>query len=262
MSSMQRILLALLLSLACAGCLRSTTTIDLKPDGSGTVLQETGISTQALAMLKSFAASQPGEKDNSADMFTEETARKAADTMGVRFVSGEPFKTADLEGYRARYAFDDITKVRVNMQQGTSGMSSPSGQPPFGFTFDKGATVSTLTVQMPEQAPGTSPLQGLPGAGASDANKAEAAQAMAMMKMMMSGLFIDVALNVEGKIVRTNAPHVEGSRVTLLQIDFDKLLADEAALQKLQAASDLKSLANIPGLKLASEPKLTVAFSR
>ena len=35
--------------------------------------------------------------------------------------------------------------------------------------------------------------------------------------------------------------------MTLMQIDFDKLLADDAALLKLSSAKDIKSLAAFPG---------------
>ncbi|HEY7499877.1 MAG TPA: hypothetical protein VH740_15260 [Vicinamibacterales bacterium] len=261
---MPRFLLAFAVSILCAGCIRSTTSIELRADGSGTVLQETGISSQALVMLKSMAPQGTG-KESSSEMFTEDQARKTAAAMGVTFVSGEPFKTAELEGYRARYSFADITQVKVNMSQGMGGASTTSKEPPFAFLFDKGATASTLTIQMTEQGAisGMNSLPGLPpGGGTTDADKAQAAQALAMMKMMLRGLFVDVSLNVDGRIVKTNAPHVEGSRVTLLQIDFDKLLADEASLLKLQSASDLKALANVPGLKVAADPKLTITFSK
>ena len=107
---------------------------------------------------------------------------------------------------------------------------------------------------MPQDTSGTFGL--LPGqeAASGSADKAEAAQAMAMMKMMMKGLFVDVSLNVNGRILKSNATHVDGLRVTLMQIDFDKLLADETGLQKLQAASDVKSLSGRPGLKVVTEP--------
>ena len=114
---------------------------------------------------------------------------------------------------------------------------------------------------MPDQTPGAPGALPFPGGG-SDADKAQMAQAMAMMKMMMRGLFVDVGLNVNGRILKSNAPYVEGSRVTLLQIDFDKLLADESALLKLQGAKDIKSLANVPGLKVVAEPTVTIEFSR
>jgi hypothetical protein len=255
--------LALLLALASTGCLRSTTVIDLKPDGSGTIVQETAVSAQALGMLQGLAGGQTGG-EKPPPLFGEEQARKAAGTMNVTFVSGEPFKTGELEGYRARYAFDDISKVTVKMDQGTNDLAPGQNtkKPPFGFAFTRGAASSQLTIQMPEQAPQGGPFQ-LPGVGgASEAEKAQAAQAMAMMKVMMRGLFVDVALTVDGRILKSNAPYVDGSRVTLMQIDFDKLLADDAALQKLQSAKDVKSLAAVPGLKIVAEPKVTIDFSR
>jgi hypothetical protein len=260
MIPMRRLSLVLLLAAVSSGCLRSTTTIDLGPDGAGTIVQETAVTAQALAMMKGFAAQQ-GAPEPPNDLFGEEQARKTAETMGVTFVSGEPIKTAEMEGYRARYSFDDIRNVKVTMQQGAAGMSNAK-QPPFGFAFDRGAAASLLTIQIPDQMPGGGTLPGLPSAGTTDAEKAQAAQAIGMMKMMMRGMFVDVSLNVNGRILESNAAHIDGSRVTLLQIDVDKLLADESALQKLQAATDLKGLAGVPGLKVPTEPKVTIQFSR
>ena len=47
-----------------------------------------------------------------------------------------------------------------------------------------------------------------------------------------------------------------------MQIDFDKLLADDAAMQKLLTIKDVKELAGIPGLKIVADPKVTVQFGR
>jgi hypothetical protein len=258
----RRCSLALLIALGATGCLRSTTTIDLKSDGSGTIVQETAMSAQALGMLQGLAgANQKPEKPP--QLFGEEQARQAGATMGVTFVSGETIKTGDLEGYRARYTFDDISKVTVKMDQGTDNLvpSSEARKPPFGFAFTRGITASVLTIQMPDQTPGAAGALPMPGGG-SDADKAQAAQALAMMKMMMRGLFVDVALTVNGRIIKSNAPYVDGSRVTLLQLDFDKLLGDDTALLKLQSAKDIKSLAAVPGLKVVTEPEVTIEFSR
>jgi hypothetical protein len=262
-----RLTVALVVALASAACLRSTTTIDLKPDGSGTIVQETAVSAQALSMLQGLAAGAGKEAvgDKPPQLFTEEQARKAAETMNVKFVSGEPIKTGELEGYRARYAFDDISKVTVKMDQGANSIApgADTKKPPFAFTFTRGGASSQLNIQMPE--PSNSGMSGLPfpaAGGGTDAEKAQAAQALAMMKVMMRGLYVDVALNVDGRILKSNAPYVDGSRVTLMQIDFDKLLGDDAALAKLQNAKDLKSLAAVPGLKVVTEPKVTIDFTR
>jgi hypothetical protein len=258
---------ALLLALAGAlttGCIRSTTTISLKPDGSGTIVQENAVGAQALAMIKSFAASgsKPGAA-GAADLFTAEQAKKTAEAMGVTFVSGDPIKTGELEGYRALYRFDDITKIKINMQQGADAMVPATAQkePPFGFGFSRGPASSVLTIQMPDQSTAGA-FPGMPGAGGLDADQAQAAQALAMMKMMMQGMFLDVSIDVEGNILKSNASHVQGSKITLLQVDFDKLLADDGALKRLEAAKDIRGLVDIPGLKVASEPKLVIEFSR
>jgi hypothetical protein len=249
--------LAFLIALGSSGCLRATTSIELNTDGSGTIVQETAVSAQAMGMLQGLAgANAAGEKPP--QLFGEEQARKTAATMGVKFVSGEAIKNGDLEGYRARFAFDDISKITVKLDQGANDLApgTETKKPPFGFAFTRGSSASVLAIQMPEQSPAGLPLPG------PDADKAQTAQAMAMMKMMMKGLYVDVTLNVNGRIVRTNAPFVDGSRVTLMQIDFDKLLADDATLLKLSSAKDIKSLANVPGLKIVAEPKVTIEFSR
>src|SRR4029453_17049713 len=96
---MRRILtiLSVVVTLASAGCIRSTTAIDLHPDGSGTIVQETAVSAQALAMLKGMAAgNQPG--DAPTELFTEEQARKTAAAFGVNFFSGAQIHTPDLSG--------------------------------------------------------------------------------------------------------------------------------------------------------------------
>ncbi len=258
-------LIAILAGVLTSACIRSTTTIEVKADGSGTILQENAVSAQALAMIKGFASTQADKTDKPAspEIFSQEQAMKTADAMGVTFVSGEPFKTGELEGYRARYSFADITKVKVNMQQGPDSLAPAAAQkePPFGFGFSRSATSSLLTIQMPDQsAAGAFP--GMPGAGGTAEDKAQAAQALTMMKMMMQGMFLDVSLAVDGRIIKSNANHVQGSKITLLQVDFDKLLADEAGLKRLESAKDVRALGDIPGLKIASEPKLLIEFSR
>ncbi len=257
-------LMLVLAGVLASGCIRSTTKIELKADGSGTILQENAVSAQALAMIKSFAASKPDDKQPAPEIFSREQAVKTAEAMGVTFVSGEPIKTGELEGYRARYSFDDITKVKVNMQQGPDSLvpAAAEKEPPFGFSFARGAASSLLTIQMPEQKPGGSPFPGMPGGGSPDGDPAMATQALAMMKMMMQGMFLDVSLAVDGRIIKSNANHVQGSTITLLQVDFDKLLADETAFKRLEGAKELKELGSIPGLKIATEPKLIVEFGR
>lgn len=258
---MMRIAVVLFVAATCSACLRSTTVISVKPDGSGTIVQETGVSPQMLAMLEGMAGGKSGRTPTAKDMFGEEQAKQAAAAMGVEFLSGEPIKTADLEGYRARFAFADIGKLRMRLNQQTTASldEKKSLDPPFGFAFQKGASSSRLTIDMPDMKSPAEPL-GFKNTEPGDA--AQAQQAIAMMKMFTRGMFVDVSLDVDGRILKTDAQHVQGSRVTLLQLDFDTLLANETALEKLQKASDLKGLADIPGLKIVTAPKLSIEFAK
>jgi hypothetical protein len=260
----RRIPLALLVACAASGCLRSTMTIDLRPDGSGTIVQETAMSSEALELMKSFG--DPTGRTNR-EYFTAEAARKAAATMGVTFVSGEPYKTGSLRGYRARFAFDDISKVVMNPDSSGAPLTEAEKKDPlFVFTFDRRPTSSLVTIQILLDKPGGGgPFEELlPGGGGAldSTDKAEAAQALAMARKMLKGMLIDISLNVNGRILKSNAPYVQGSRVTLMQIDFDKLLTDETGLQKLLAAPDTTSASGLPGVKFVHEPKLTIEFSR
>jgi hypothetical protein len=244
-----------------SACLRSTTTISVKGDGSGTVVQETGVSPQTLAMLKGMGGGAPGGMP--AELFGEDQAKKAAAMMGVEFVSGEPIKTAELEGYRARYSFADIRNVKMRMNQaegaGLPAGPSPAAESPFSFGFERKGASSLLTIMVPEQKQGLDQAVPKPPGGADpQANQ----QAIQMMKTMMKGLYVDVSLAVDGRIVKTNAPHVSGSTITLLQVDFDKLLADESVLQRLQSATDLKGLSTVPGLKVIADRSVSVEFTR
>jgi hypothetical protein len=261
---MRRVCVAILVCLSCTACFRATTTITVRADGSGVIDQDVSASAQALALMRGFAGGGIGGQDKSAPeaaIFGPEQAQKLASSMGVRFVSGEPIKTADQEGYRAHYTFDDVTKVRLSMNQDPTAAgvpSQPGGTPPFGFEFSRTNDGSTLTVRMPEQKPNQIMPQ-FPGAGSDAQNNA---QALAVMSAMMRGLFVDVTLAVDGRVVKTNAPYVNGSKITLVQLDFDTLLASNGGLEKLQKISDPKLLKDIPGVKVVTEPAISVEFVR
>jgi hypothetical protein len=266
---MRRLIPVLFFAMICSGCIHATTLITLKPDGSGTIDQEMAMKAETLAMLRGFAqqagGAKAGAKDATGDLFTEEQAKKAALDMGVKFVSGAPFKTGELEGYRAKYSFDDIRALKMKMDQQTSQMNTAGGggsspEKPFGFDFNRGVASSVLTIRMPEQKTAQLSQMGMGGAGGADMKENE--QAMAMMKTMMAGLYFDVSVAIDGHIVKSNAPYVDAGRVTLIQMDFDKIMANPEAFKKMQQAKDFASLQNLPGLKVVSTPTVTIEFTR
>ena len=258
---MKRILFVVAMMLTCTGCIHMTTLVTLKPDGSGTLDEEIGMNPQTLGLLAAFAGSGSGAQANirPGDIFNEAKAREMADKMGVRFLSGAPIDTPSLQGYHAKFAFDDVKALKVRMDDARSRDTLASKRDPFDFDFARGASSSTLTIRVPQdvQRPPLAQLGQRP-----DLTPEQTQQMMAMMRPMLSGMFVDVAIAVDGRIVKTNAPFVDGARVTLVQLDLDKVMQDDAAWTKLQQAKTPEEMRNVPGVKMATGPTITIEFRK
>lgn len=267
-----RILVVLFATTTLTACLNSTTVVTVKPDGSGTVEQTTLVNMAALKGM------MPGaEKQSGGPVINREDLERTAARMGkgVRLVSaekatGEP----GFEGTKAIYAFDDINQIQIsqdpNMSGGTGGTggrlsTEPTQDDPVKFKFTRGATSSTLTINYIDKAP----------AGSTPPNPAEKGEMpdltnpmiMNMLKTMFQGFKINIALEVAGTIVKTNAEYVSGPRITLLEMDIAQLLSDEAKLKALQgkigpdaSLSAVKPyLKDIKGIKIDG-PSISVEF--
>jgi len=85
-----------------------------------------------------------------------------------------------------------------------------------------------------------------------------------MMKKMLDGLRIEIALEVAGAIVKTNSPYVQGSKVTLLEMDFAELITNDAVLGKLanpESIEDAKQmLKGVKGVKVNLDREVMVEF--
>jgi hypothetical protein len=271
-----RFLASIGLSALLAGCINSTTVINVKPDGSGTIEQTTTMNAQAAAQMQQMTgAFGQGGAAKKGGFFNEQDLRAAAPKMGegVTFVSATPIKTAEAEGARAVYAFTDIAKLRLDQKPATPGGAGAMGGVPGGsapedilFRFVKTpAGTSKVTVVFPEakvdQARKNAQAQQAQPGKAADPMQAAA---LAMMKQMMNGLKISIVLQPVGRIVKTNSLFVQGQQVTLLEMDLGQMMADESTLQKLQGAASLEDmktmLKGVKGVKLNPDREVAVEF--
>jgi hypothetical protein len=270
----------LVLAFACTfstGCFTSFTLVKIRGDGSGTIEHAMSMNAemakQLQEMLKGFGgADQAGNKAGVADeMFSEKEMKEAATKFGtgVTFVSSKPIATADRVGRIATYAFTDITKVRINQKPespgGKDAPGSMGGDSPedVTFTFAKNpAGTSTLKVLFPE--PKFDQSGSTAGDGAKSPRKKPTPQELEMVKKLVDGLKIAIALETSGPIVKTNCPYVDGQRLTLLEMDFAELITNEQALEQVAQPTSLeeakKALQGIKGMKIALEKELMVEF--
>jgi len=278
-----RLIRCLLLVLVCApatSCITWITTIKVKPDGSGTIEQSVAMKTEAAEQLAAMAASfgdgASKAKDAPPELFTEKEMREAAAKYGegVTFISSQPVKTKETVGRVATYAFTDITKVRVNQKppspqedvspgrSGTSRGAASTGSDDVSFKFVRHpAGTSVVTVVFPE--PDLSKKKDADTEKSTETKKPDPQQ-LAMMKKMFDGLRIDIALEVAGAIVKTNSPYVQGSRVTLLEVDFSQLITNDALLAKVSNPTSIeeakKALQGVKGVKVNLDREVMVEF--
>jgi hypothetical protein len=144
-----------------------------------------------------------------------------------------------------------------------------SSQDALKFRFNRlpnGNAILTVVLpppkpEAPKQQAATPPPPASPEASA---------QQMAMVKQMFKGLHMGITVDVEGKVVKTNSPYVEGSKVILMDIDFDPLLSDEAGFKALSGKMEtamgddrktMEALKGIKGLKITTDPEISIEFA-
>ena len=270
----RRLTLVPLLTLVLTGCINSSTLVKVKPDGSGTLEQTVLMNAQAFrGMFTALGADgKPAQVGPSAVNEAELKAAAAKMGEGVTFVSATPLKGDNgFEGTKTIYAFTDITKLQVDQDPSTAGGGSVQMQrkpgKPVVFSLAKGANGTTVLTanftDMQQRAEAKAAEAPAPGAATPEISP----QMMEMAKAMFNGFKVAIDLEVAGQIVKSSSDYVNGSRVTLLEMDLGELLKDEAKLKEIQAklgpnpsVSELKPyLAGIKGLKI-NEPIVTVEF--
>ena len=266
-----RLLFAAVSSAVClSGCLQIEKIVKLKPDGSGTIEETLVMSKETAARLKQMAASfgKPagGKKGAAPDsgLLNEKALREEADTMGagVKFVSAKKIDTDKSEGFTAVFSFADIDKLKLDQNPGSalSSVGGAKGGPgqsknePLVFHFTKGSPAE-LEIAMPQSKAAPKP-------------QSDEAQAVAMqaMQQIFKDMKITIAVEVHGSITETNAQYRDGSRVTLMEMDFNKLLSNPEKLKELakgnpQSLQESKALLKgLDGVKIESAPGVTVKF--
>jgi hypothetical protein len=273
-----------------SGCITFLTEIRLRGDGSGTMVQTMTMNPQQMKEMMEGVAEQmgatmtesktkstsgvqkaPPEKPEPGPFNEADLKGKAVDMgEGVTFVSAEKIDTKMAVGVRVTYAFKDINHLSMNPKPaaalGTAGAgASAKGALKFRFKrLPDGDAVVTILLPPPEpKAPNRLPA-------VSPAAPEASAEQLAMARQMFRGLHMGIAVDVEGRIVRTNSPYVEGSKVTLMDIDFDPLLSDEEGFRRLNEKMDaaqgddlktLEALKGIKGLKITTGPEISIEFT-
>lgn len=270
-------LLAIVTALSLGGCFQIDKNVQVKPDGSGTVTETITMGTAMLAQMKAMAsgfgdaAGGAGGKAKGFDLLDEAKLKEEAKKMGegVSFVSAKKITAADREGYTAVYAFTDINKLKLSTNPpdigggGNLKVTDKGDSEPVTFALVKGKTAE-LTVNTPAMK--TAPAKSKEEAAADATQDAMNEAMLPMMQQMFKDMRMTMSVEVVGKITATNATNKEASKVTMLDVDFNKILADPAKMKAMTKIKDPNSaeakafLKTIPGMKVETANPVKISF--
>ena len=263
-----KIFVLLALSLALMGCFESIVLLRVNKDGSGTIEETVVISDAFMELMKSFGGEEEGEEEEEPINEQELIDKAASMGEGVRYVSAEPVKTDRGSGYKAIYSFSDINDVRINQNPGENVSPPPMGGEEEGpveewlrFNF-RGGKTATLEIIYPRDMEMEQEEEPSEGEADMDSNP----EMMEMMRELYKDMHIRIAVEVNGEIAETNASYVEDSTVTLMDIDFAKILQDEEKFKELMNANpstveEMKELVkDNPGIKVEIQESIRIRF--
>jgi hypothetical protein len=299
MTGIRKILSLCIVLLTLTSCIQVDTAVKVNKDGSG-LIEETFLMKKdfleqmkkmAEEMAKSMGQTLTENKDNTAPpqvgdsnkkperftIFDEAKLKERVKDMGegVTYLRGVKAAAGDYEGYRAIYAFTDINKVRINQNSGEKIPSGPQqgnaddkGEKKYiTFAFTKGKP-SELVIRIPESKSTRDPEHLSDEMKPSQDNDNSQEEMPEQVKGIFQGMKIAMSLAVDGNILETNATYREGSKITLMEIDFGKLIETPEQLKKLSQSKpktieELTALIrNVPGIKVDVNREIKIRFDR
>jgi hypothetical protein len=267
--SLRLIPLAAAMCLALSACFQADVLVRVRPEGSGTVEETFMVRKNIIREMgeapEGMNGREPGYSGNTPGVLDEERLREKARRMGkgVRYVRAVPHETEEFAGYRVVYAFDDINALTLNENpsENLPSLRGETREELVTFRFSKGPP-PVLVVRMP------SGMEGLRGGepGEAPGKRPGNGEAEGMRMGLLKGMRMGLHVEVIGKIVKTNASYVEGSRVSLMDMDFSGLLENESALDAFRetdpkTVEEAKRLMKkLLGLRIEVEEEIEIVF--
>ncbi len=256
---------------AASGCLTSNVLVTVRPDGSGTIDQTASIRPAAMA---AFERLLPPDVAGGSAVWKPSLPSTRMDRIrwaaqfgpNVTLASIRPADTADTLGWIARYDFDDVRLLSVDLLpyvgagSGFYGLAAADvgASTRLRMTLEPaGDRLARLTVRFPRFALDTSaePLS---------ATATGPAEEMAALRQLLTGSRVTVAVETEAPLVRTNSPHHELNRVTLLDVDVPAALFSKQMQMLVSQPPSfdelLWTIEVLPGVTLAHDHDVTLDF--
>ena len=253
---MKKILLTVLIPLLLMGCISSGVTVKVNKDGSGEIIQTFKIKRDFVGFM---SMSEEPTDPNLIDMDALELAAQSMGE-GVSLSKVEPMpESSPYAGYEAYFKFSDISKIKVSAEPSTSPESSSEDNDWISFDFDKGST-SKLTMYLPDEKEDEAPAE------ENGELEASADEGLGdQLKEIYKDMHYWMTIEINGKITNTNASFVDGSTVTIFDMNFEKIVENDELFKKVTgddpgSMKEYKDELATAGVFIDDQPEIVVSF--
>lgn len=252
-------LLLMVVAALFSSCLQSGIDITVNKDGSGELVQTFMVIRDYMAFMNM------GEAAGDPNMINEEQLLNQADAMGegVKF---ERVEAADEKGpyagYKAYYSFDDISKLKTSPTPMTSPGETVDDSDWFTFEFTKGST-STLVLHTSEENEDDD--DDSDEEWESEPPTEEEQAQIEQMKQIYRSMAFWFTINVEGSIESSNALYTENSKITIMDMKFEKIIENDKLFRGLTASESnnldkMRKDLEKAGVKIDDQERIEISF--
>lgn len=216
------VLIAVITAVGITGCLRSSTTVIVKKDGSA-IVRDSMLFSGFMGMMM---LSDDDDEENPFMSDSSLQADAAAYGPGVTVKSRKRIAKGDAAGYTADFVVPDINKLTL-FKTRTSSKLAIDTSISMAAPLDSSSSISFSYI--PGQLTIHNRSAHRPTAGADTVeppqaqSEEETRAGLKMMRKMLDGMQITYRIRIDGKIKRTTAKHARKSDVTLMDVDVAKL---------------------------------------
>lgn len=237
-----------------SGCMQVETVVNVDKNGSGTIDLKMVLSKKVAKSLQSMSGENTdGEIKN---QFTEDSFNKIAKVYGDGVVlrSYKEVNNDDYIGGTGVFVFEDINNLKITPMP-EENQSKNGDDSYYKFKYKKKGNKKYLTIITPA---------GEEEETKSEEEKAKSWEQAKLMKELLKNMYMSIKVNIDGKIVRANAKSVKKSEITLMAVDFNKILEDDKVFEGFITAdnktSAMKSLDKIDGIIYENKDKVEVVY--